>query len=206
MTATGNEAVTIAQAAKALDVDAQNSGATGGESVRLRQLKMLRDSLTANITARLAVVNGTTGNVDVQLDTLDSTKTSIRTAIVGKGVDVPDGTAFADYATKIGEIETGGGISSLQISYGEYSDATFYFLDGDGTVQNSSNPLSINVYIPSMLVIYASTKDPMSGMDADVSSTTGAQIIEKFYYRSGIAANLFCILSITETSASISMN
>lgn len=46
MTATGNEAVTIAQAAKALDVDAQNSGATGDESVRLRQLKMLRDSLS----------------------------------------------------------------------------------------------------------------------------------------------------------------
>lgn len=44
MTATGNEAVTIAQAAKALDVDAQNSGATGDESVRLRQLKILRDS------------------------------------------------------------------------------------------------------------------------------------------------------------------
>lgn len=56
MTATGNEAVTIAQAAKALDVDAQNSGATGDEPVRLRQLKMLRDSLTANITATVTFV------------------------------------------------------------------------------------------------------------------------------------------------------
>lgn len=44
MAATGDEAASIAQAAKALDVDTQNSGATGDESVRLRQLKMLRDS------------------------------------------------------------------------------------------------------------------------------------------------------------------
>ena len=44
MAATGDEAASIAQAAKALDVDAQTSGATGDEAVRLRQLKMLRDS------------------------------------------------------------------------------------------------------------------------------------------------------------------
>lgn len=56
MTVKGNEAVKLSQVAKALDVDAQNSGATGDESVRLRQLKMLRDSLTANITATVTFV------------------------------------------------------------------------------------------------------------------------------------------------------
>ena len=44
MAATGDEVASVAQAAEALDVDAQNSGATGDEAVRLRQLKMLRDS------------------------------------------------------------------------------------------------------------------------------------------------------------------
>lgn len=44
MAVTGDEVVSIAQAAEALDVEAQTSGATGGEIVRLRQLKMLRDS------------------------------------------------------------------------------------------------------------------------------------------------------------------
>lgn len=44
MAATGDEAASIAQAAEALDVEAQTSGATGDEAVRLRQLKMLRDS------------------------------------------------------------------------------------------------------------------------------------------------------------------
>lgn len=43
MAATGYEVASIAQAAKALDVYAQNSGATGDESVRLRQLKMWGD-------------------------------------------------------------------------------------------------------------------------------------------------------------------
>lgn len=44
MAATGNEIVSIAQAAEALGIEAQTSGATGGEAVRLRQLKMVRDS------------------------------------------------------------------------------------------------------------------------------------------------------------------
>ena len=44
MAATGNEVASIAQTAKALGVEAQTSGATGGEAVSLRQLKMLRDS------------------------------------------------------------------------------------------------------------------------------------------------------------------
>lgn len=45
MAATGDEVASIAQAAKALDVDSQNSGATGDEAVSLRQLKMLRDNM-----------------------------------------------------------------------------------------------------------------------------------------------------------------
>lgn len=44
MPATGDEVASIAQAAEALGIEAQTSGATGGEAVRLRQLKMLRDS------------------------------------------------------------------------------------------------------------------------------------------------------------------
>lgn len=44
MAASSNEVASIAQAAEALGVEAQASGATGDEAVRLRQLKMLRDS------------------------------------------------------------------------------------------------------------------------------------------------------------------
>lgn len=37
------------------------------------------------------------------------TKSLIRNAIIRKGVEVPEGTYFRDYADKILEIETGGG-------------------------------------------------------------------------------------------------
>ena len=42
----------------------------------------------------------------------NGTKVAIRDAIVAKGVAVPEETTFRQYATKIGEIETGGGATS----------------------------------------------------------------------------------------------
>lgn len=47
---------------------------------------------------------------------LQDTKSAIKDAIVAKGVSVPTGTAFRDYATKIGEITNGGGTGS-EIDY-----------------------------------------------------------------------------------------
>ena len=44
---------------------------------------------------------------------LQGTKSAIKDAIVAKGVSVATGTTFRDYATKIGEITTGGGGSEL---------------------------------------------------------------------------------------------
>ena len=44
---------------------------------------------------------------------LQGTKSAIKDAIVAKGVTVPVGTTFRDYATKISEITTGGGGSEI---------------------------------------------------------------------------------------------
>ncbi len=44
---------------------------------------------------------------------LQDTKSAIKDAIVAKGVTVSTGTTFRDYATKIGEITTGGGGSEI---------------------------------------------------------------------------------------------
>lgn len=41
------------------------------------------------------------------------TKVAIKDAIEAKGVEVPEGTVFRDYATKIGEIQSGGGTFSV---------------------------------------------------------------------------------------------
>ena len=43
---------------------------------------------------------------------LQDTKSAIKDAIIAKGVSVPTGTAFRDYAIKIGEITNGGGTGS----------------------------------------------------------------------------------------------
>ena len=53
------------------------------------------------------------GTTSDKLLYLQDTKSAIKNAIVAKGVDVPTGTTFRDYATKIDEITTGGGGSEI---------------------------------------------------------------------------------------------
>lgn len=52
------------------------------------------------------------GTVSDKLTYLQGTKSAIKNAIEAKGVDVPTGTTFREYATKIGNITTGGGTGS----------------------------------------------------------------------------------------------
>lgn len=60
-----------------------------------------------DIEKRLATVNGISGDINTQLDTLDATKLEIATAITEKGIEIPEGTPFGDYADLIALIETG---------------------------------------------------------------------------------------------------
>jgi len=53
------------------------------------------------------------GTTSDKLLYLQDTKAAIKNAIVAKGVSVPVGTTFRNYATKIGEITTGGGGSEV---------------------------------------------------------------------------------------------
>ena len=52
------------------------------------------------------------GTIEAKLLHLQGTKAAIKTAIEAKGVTVPVGTTFRDYATKIGDITNGGGTGS----------------------------------------------------------------------------------------------
>lgn len=88
-----------------------------------------------DITARLSSVNGVSGDAITQLDTLDGTKTAIHDAIVAKGVDIPEGTVFRDYAAKIGEIETGSSIKTVDVtikSTGMTKEIGAVYIDGNG--------------------------------------------------------------------------
>lgn len=52
-----------------------------------------------------------------KLASINATKQAIRQAIVNKGVEVPTGTTFYDYAGKIGEIESGGFVGTATITF-----------------------------------------------------------------------------------------
>ena len=146
MTATGNEAVSIAQTAKALGIEAQTSGATGDESVRLRQLKMVMDS----------------------------------------------------YA--------GGEQGSVQISYGGNSNANFYFVDAEGIYQSLKNPSSIAVSIPAIIGIVVNPKDPRNGNNAWVDNVSGGSVLAQERCGVGLVKSCVCVVCITESVASISIN
>lgn len=75
-----------------------------------------------------------------QLTSLANTKTAIKDAIVAKGVSVADTDTFASYATKIGEIQAGGGSAT---KFGATVDTFLGDVGADGTLQATtwSGPL-----------------------------------------------------------------
>ena len=65
-----------------------------------------------------------------KLNGLKNTKQAIKQAIINKGVAVDEAATFASYATKIGEIQTGGGEKGApQIS--TYPDKQFTNVSGN---------------------------------------------------------------------------
>ena len=152
MAATGDEAASIAQAAKALDVDAQSSGATGDESVRLRQLKMLRDSApsieTCTVTFKqgdsstaydnVTVVYYVDANGSAQLKT-NKIVDSNETLEVAKGsiVVIQGNKNSPNYDF---DFSYDGGVSNLP--FGKYATEDvygtmgfmLYFVNGNGTI------------------------------------------------------------------------
>lgn len=140
-----------------------------------------------------------------KLDSINVTKQAIRQAIADKGVEVPEGTTFYEYAGKIAEIETGGEQGSVQISYGGNSDANFYFVDAEGIYQSLKNPSSIAVSLPAIIGIDANPRDPMYGNDASVNSVSGGSVLT--HGSSGrMGQDYICVVCITEPVASISIN
>lgn len=68
-----------------------------------------------DVQQRLEAINGVSGDVSTQLDTLDNTKADITAAIIEKGVDIREGTPFSQYADLIAGIKTGGGSTQIVV-------------------------------------------------------------------------------------------
>lgn len=80
------------------------------------------------------------GTIADKLTALNETKTAIKDAIVAKGVEVPDGTTFRDYADKISQIESGGG----GLPFGIPADF-FGALGADGTLSRSFDEFTLDL-------------------------------------------------------------
>ena len=98
-----------------------------------------------------------------------------------------------------------GGHGSVQVSYGGNSDADFYFVDAEGIYQSLKNPSSMAVSLPAIIGIDANPRDSMYGDNASVDSVSGGSVLARGYSR-GIVQGCVCVVCITESVASISIN
>lgn len=81
------------------------------------------------------------GTTAEKLAYLNDTKTAIKDAIVAKGVEVPEGTAFRGYADLIGEIKSGPETATVTVSGYSYGDALkIAYLDPDSQAYSVAVP------------------------------------------------------------------
>ena len=78
-----------------------------------------------DVQQRLEAINGVSGDVSTQLDTLDTIKYNIAYSISEKGVEVPEGTPFTDYENLISEI------GNMNLANSTLSIKTYHIVLGD---------------------------------------------------------------------------
>lgn len=124
-----------------------------------------------------------------KLDSINVTKQAIRQAIADKGVEVPEGTTFYEYAGKIAEIETGSNIKTceVEITVTGYSDGftVLYTSENEKDISNKT------IYIPfgetvavtcieqSIISIYGSTFNSYPIVNGGISVVGNYQEISK---------------------------
>lgn len=162
--------------------------ANGNEAVTLSQLKMFTES------SNLGGGSGYAGPPEPYTDP----------GIVGLATG-DEVVTLKQLKMLMESIDGGGEQGSVQISYGGNSDANFYFVDAEGIYQSLKNPSSIAVSLPAIIGIYANPRDPMYGNDASVNSVSGGSVPADGNF-GGLVKNYICVVCITESVASISIN
>lgn len=133
-----------------------------------------------DVQQRLEAINGVSGDVATQLDTLDSTKAAIASAITKKGVEVPEGTTFQEYAEKIGEIEQSSGMPPKVFTL--YVDETDPRIDpsesySEATYSNGTYYFTFE--LPTEYFAVALFTDSFPSMDGGLCTTTGSGYVTK---------------------------
>ena len=129
---------------------------------------------------------------------------------VGPPEQPPDATGdeavtLSQFKVFVESIDGGGEQGSVQISYGGNSNASFYFVDAEGIYQRLENPSSIVVSLPAIIGIYAYARDPRYGNNASVDSVSGGSNLIHGSF-GGLVQDYICVVCITESVASISIN
>ena len=107
------------------------------------------------------------GTTSEKLSYLKETKTAIKDAIIAKGVEVPEGTTFREYAAKVGEIQTGTAVDFVNVTcnLSGYSGANIYYTDENfqpkSILETSENFV---IKVPKNSIFEATTVRPMEGV------------------------------------------
>lgn len=173
-----------------LAANIESAGFTAGEGASIVQLASTVGDAFTDTSSRLATVNGTSGTISTQLDTLDGTKTAIRDAIVAKGVDIPEGTVFRDYASKIGEVRSGGFSDTATISlitpYG-YSNREINYIDESFAKVSNTSDSEIQIPVPQIVYIRLAGSRETSHKSSGNAETLLSSLVDGVYYVYGDA-------------------
>lgn len=125
---------------------------------------------------------GTTAD---KLSYLEATKTAIRDAIIAKGVDVPEGTTFRQYAEKVGEI--GSGCSKSVIDNTNYNEIRFvYAVSSDGSAIKIEKKREYEVLSPGIAYMEFGAAPPSISGDFELlehgETTSGEQFFVIYFY------------------------
>lgn len=96
------------------------------------------------------------------------TKVAIKDAIEAKGVEVPEGTVFRDYATKIGEIESGTQVQTATIKNDSITNVyAVNVVDGEFCPALIRNGSELSVIKGSIVIFDSSTQSPQISGDIE---------------------------------------
>lgn len=163
-----------------LAANIESAGFAAGEGASIVQLASTVGDAFTDTSSRLSTVNGSSGTISTQLDALDSTKAAIKDAIVAKGVEVPEGTTFYEYAGLIDGIETGGSKTIVKLTRknaGVYADGNIFYMDENGSYTTKSlddftNGTSIDVVAESPVVCGMWGMAAIASFDGNCESVT----------------------------------
>ena len=88
------------------------------------------------------------GTTSEKLAYLSETKTAIKDAIVAKGVEVPEGTTFREYAAKVGEIKNKGDTFFLRVGPNAYITTSDFCINGIFITKENDTIASGNIGDP----------------------------------------------------------